>query len=117
MGFDKLHQQSMEANNLDSIYCNLNLVMETLAFYRTSLKELRFSNVGIEKVKDELIHAYDKYKSGDRQVLKSELELKEKVGDYIKWVIDDAKSGNQNYEDKNNGIFNPNKPSLLKRKN
>ena len=68
MGFDKLHQQSMESNNLDSIYCNLNLVMETLAYYRTDLRELKFTNQGMQKVKEELLRTYDKYRSGDRTI-------------------------------------------------
>jgi hypothetical protein len=100
MGFDKFHQQSMESNYFDSVYCNLNLVMETLAYYRTDLKELKFSNQGIQKVKDELLRSYDKYKSGDRTIFKSELELKEKVGDYLKNVIDDARIGGKQYEAK-----------------
>jgi hypothetical protein len=74
--------------------------METLAYYRTDLKELKFSNQGIQKVKDELLRSYDKYKSGDRTIFKSELELKEKVGDYLKNVIDDARIGGKQYEAK-----------------
>jgi hypothetical protein len=101
-GVDKFHSQSIQTQNLDSLYCNLGLFLETMSAYQSYFdeqkKNIEFSSTGIENVKKELIIMYNKYRSGNRTVFKSEIELRETIGRYIKAVIVDAKSGGKSYE-------------------
>jgi hypothetical protein len=113
MNMDKFHQQSMQTRNLDSLYCNLNMVMETLAYFKKDLKKIQFSNKGIEKVKNELIKAYEGYKMGYKNNFQSEWDLKERISEYLTWVIEDEKLGKKNYENKSGGLWDRSKDSQL----
>jgi hypothetical protein len=109
----------LTAKDLDSLYCNLNLFIETLSSFYGDFESIKFSNKGLEKIRNELLSVYLEYReSGTISSLEinSEIELRERVGQYLKLVIKDAKSGNLNYENRTIRTIYDGKPNKFNKR-